>query len=195
MIVTLCLPISSCGNSDEPDEPESPSDVTSEKKEVTITCLDSNHKNLPSYLSILYEDSEYRYCIAGRSPQHELILLPYHKDNEEWIPLFTYETSKDVGKQFTPKKYNNEWVCSIVSNKPLVCTSLDQITSKLNFSSNSYLSVEPFSASSGYYGYLTVKGNVKKNISFYCSFYKLDHNQSSSTFGYIINARLEYQFY
>ncbi len=193
MLVTLSSLLIACGDSDEPDFPNN---VSTEKKEVYIACFSSNYGELPSYSTAFYEDTEFRYLLAARNPKYELILLPYHKENGEWKPLYNYDKLKEVGKQLTPIKLNNEWVCSI-RKYPTSLTEdpFEQMTSKLSFNSDSYLSVAPFNYRGCYYGYIMVEGGRKVNVKFYCSFLKMDHTQGSSTFGYITNAKLDYQLY
>lgn len=178
------------------DEPSLPSSVTKEKKEMYIACLSGNSSELPSYAQALYEDTEYKYLVAARSPKYELIILPYYNQDGEWVAAYDYNSSKSVGQQLTPKKLNSNWLCSIQKYpKTLSEASLDAMTDKMSLESNSYLSVNPFNYRGCYYGYLTVKGDKKVNFKIFCSLLKLDRTQGSSTFGYITNAKLEYQFY
>lgn len=180
----------SCGDD---DEPSLPSTVTTEKQEKSIVCLTSNYTDLPSYLTTLYEDSEFKYEVAVRNPKFEMILLPYHKENDQWVALFDYDKKANVGSQLTPLKLNDEWVCSVQKYGWSV-TSLEDMTNKLGFN-NSTLSVAPFEYYGKYYGFLTVEGNKKVNFRIFCSLLKYNRTQGSSTFGYIQSVKIEYQFY
>ena len=200
-VLLLALPLSaalsSCGGDD--DEPDVPANVPTEKQEVFIACFDSNSGELPSYATVLYEDSEYQYRIAARSPRYELIILPYRKVDGEWEPLYTYTSYEEVGEQLKPVQVDGKTVCSIMKYPHALTGStgdiLSEMTQKLGFESDSHLSMAPFQYRNAIYGYLTVENNVKVHIKFYCSFLKMNHSQGSSSFGYIASAKLEYQFY
>lgn len=191
LVLLLCPQLTSCSDD---DEPSLPAGVTTEKQEAFIACLTSNYGELPSYATTLYEDAEFQYRVAARSNKYELIILPYRKQDGDWIACYTYDANESVGDQLKPIKYNDSWLCSIMS-----ChvgeASLENITGRLSFSEDSYLSVTPFNYRGCYYGYLTVAGGKKVNVKLFCSFLKMDRKQGSSTFGYITNAKLEYQFY
>lgn len=194
LIIPLCIfTLNSC---DSDDEPSLPSSVTTEKQEKFIACLSSNYGELPSYATTLYEDNEYKYLVAARSPKYEMILLPYYKQDGEWVAAYKYNSSNDVGQQLTPMKRDGSWLCSIQKYPEYLNeASLEAMNKKMNFESQSQLSVAPFNYRGCYYGYLTVEGNKKVNVKIFCSLLKMDHTQGSSTFGYINNAKLEYQFY
>ncbi len=178
------------------DEPSIPSTVPTDKQEKYIACLDSNYGDLPSYATELYADDEYKYLIAARSPKYELILLPYCFQDGQWVAAYDYHANEEVGRQLDPIKHDGEWLCSIAKYpKSLSEASLEAMTDKMSFTYNSTLSVAPFSYRGCYYGYLTVAGNKKVNIKFFCSFLKMNHTQGSYQFGYITNAKLEYLFY
>ncbi len=197
MVVSIpffSLTVTSCGDDD--DEPSLPSGITTDKQEAFIACLDTNFGELPSRATTLYEDNEYKYLVAARSPKYELILLPYYKQDGEWVAAYKYKSSNDVGKQLTPIEHNGGWLCSLrtyTNNSGVV--SLEAITGKMNFESQSYLSVTPFNYHGCYYGYLTVENNKKVHLKIFCSTLNLNRTQGSPTFGYISSAKLEYQFY
>lgn len=194
MIFPLCIQgLTSCSGD---DDPSLPSTVPTEKKETYIACFDSNYGDLPSYATALYEDSEYKYLVAARSPKYELILLPFYQQDGEWVAAYDYNANKEVGQQLVPLKHDDDWLCSIAKYpKSLSEASLEAMTEKMSFGSSSTLSVAPFNYRGCYYGYLTVAGNKKVNIRIYCSFLKMNKTQGSNQFGYITNAKLEYQFY
>lgn len=189
-IITLLV-----GCKDGDDEPGDSSSVSTEVKTKSIAVFDSNVGELPSYSTPIYEDDEYKYLMCVRNPKFELLILPYYKEDGVWKEAYIYDANKPVGSQLNPLKIHDKWLCTIEETH-VAEASLENITSKItNFTSTPYLRIAPINYRNCMIGYLTVKGGKQVRIKYFCSSLNYNRTQGSSTFGYIKNVSLSYQFY